>query len=43
MLYAWDMRNACKILVKKSERKVSIEDLGVHGIITCKMDYKATA
>lgn len=37
------MRNACKILVKKSERKESPEDLGVHGSITSKMDYKATA
>ena len=42
MLYACDMRNACKILVKKSERKESPEDLGIHGSITLKMDYKAT-
>jgi len=36
------MRNTSKILVKKSERKVSPEDLRVHGSITWKMDYKAT-
>jgi len=37
------MRNTSKILVKKSERKVSPEDLGIHGSVTWKMDYKATA
>jgi hypothetical protein len=37
------VRNASKILVKKSERKVSPDDLRVHGSITWKMDYKAAA
>jgi len=37
------MRNESKILVKKCEGKVSPEDLGIHGSITWKMDYKATA
>jgi hypothetical protein len=37
------MRNATKILVKKSERKVSPDELGFRGSISWKMDYKATA